>query len=759
MKKLISVFAIAALALMALACEKEKVKEPDPVVLTVTTNEITDILDTSAKGGGSVSSTTKNAEVTARGLCWSTSQNPTVDDAKTSDGTGLGEFSSTLTNLVGGTTYYVRAYAVCKDGTSYGNQVNFTAGIIPADVVTSPVEEIGQKTAVAVGRIVKEGTLPIDAVGFCWNTAPTPTLEDSYTEEDLGADGSFTAELTYLSFNTTYYVRAFARSGESIYYGNEVSFTTLAETIISIPDANFKNYLLAIADNNKDGELQEGEAELVTEINLSGRSDIRSVEGIKACKNLIRAFIGTTEPALVDAGQYNTLESVDVSGLAYLEEIWLSHTGITSVNVTGCTALHTMHALFNNLTTLDVTTAPALRELHLNENFNLGPIDFSQNPALTNLGLIHTAVRELNLSNHTELLNVWGEGSGIQSLNLQGCSKLNAAFVNYNQLQTINVKGCAALKELHAVGNQIATLDLSDNVALEHMHLNENPVTALNLSKQPNLVNLGVINTQLTSLDLSGKTIFNGLWAEGSKLQTLNLSGSGAREVYVNNNQLTTLNVKGCTALIQLHAVNNRLTSIDLSDLVSVEQMHLNDNQLTSVDLSHLNRIINLGLINNQLTSVNLSGRNTLVGFWGATNPMTSLNVSGCTALDYLEVPNNPSLAGITGLNDCPNLTQLKCENTGISSLTLTNHPKLWLLWSHTCPNLVSVNLTCPALTDMFMSVEDNLEVLDISRCAFVMNYVHAHVSPKLTTIIMKTGQTVTGDFIYDPGVTINRVD
>lgn len=759
MKRIFSLFAVAAIALMALACQKDKEPKSDPVVLTVTTNEIVDILDTSAQGGGSVSSTTENAPVSARGVCWSTSQEPTVEDSKTSDGTGLGEFTSSLTGLVSGTTYYVRAYAVCDGETTYGNQVSFTAGIIPAEVTTAAVSEIGQKSAIAGGTLVREGTLPVDAVGICWNTAPAPTVEDSYTEEDADANGNFTAELTYLSFNTTYYVRAFARSGENVYYGNEVSFTTLKETVISIPDVNFKNYVLAFADTNRDGELQESEAEQITEINISDRADIRSVEGIKEFKNLIRAFIGTSEPTLVEAGQFNTLESIDISGLSYLEEIWLTHTGVSSINLTGCSALHTMHALQNNLTSLDISTATSLRELHLNENFGLTNIEFSQNLALVNLGLIHTAVKNLDLSNHPELLNVWAEGSGIESATFEGSTKLNGVFINYNVLSTINVRGCLALRELHAVGNQITAINLSDNVSLQYMHLNENPITALDLSNQPNMVDLGIINTQITTLDLSNKTVFNGLWAEGAKLQTLNLSGSGIKLAYLNNNQLTNLNLTGCTSLVELHAVNNRLTSINANDLVNVEQMHINDNQLASIDLSHLNKIINLGLINNQLTTVDLSGRTTLVGFWGATNPLTSVNVSGCTTLDYLELTNNPNLTTITGLNECSNLAQLKCEITGISSLTLTNHPRLWLLWSHTCPNLTSVNLTCPALTDMFMSVNENLAVLDISRCAFVMNYVHAHVSSTLRTIIMKTGQTVTGDFLYEPGTVIQYVD
>lgn len=65
-------------------------------------------------------------EVTARGVCWSTSQNPTVNDNHTINGKGVGGFVSTITGLSANTTYYVRAYVINGNGTVYGNELNFT---------------------------------------------------------------------------------------------------------------------------------------------------------------------------------------------------------------------------------------------------------------------------------------------------------------------------------------------------------------------------------------------------------------------------------------------------------------------------------------------------------------------------------------------------------------------------------------------------------------------------------------------------------
>ena len=92
---------------------------------TVTTSSATNLTSTSATIGGNVTSDGA-VTVTERGVVYSTSQNPTTSNSKVTSGSGTGSFSVNLTNLVVGTTYYVRAYATNEKGTAYGNQVVFT---------------------------------------------------------------------------------------------------------------------------------------------------------------------------------------------------------------------------------------------------------------------------------------------------------------------------------------------------------------------------------------------------------------------------------------------------------------------------------------------------------------------------------------------------------------------------------------------------------------------------------------------------------
>jgi hypothetical protein len=92
---------------------------------SITTTSVSTITPTTATSGGNITND-GGEDVIARGVCWSSSSNPTVANSKTNDGTGTGTFTSSITGLTLGVTYYVRAYATNNVGTGYGNEVSFT---------------------------------------------------------------------------------------------------------------------------------------------------------------------------------------------------------------------------------------------------------------------------------------------------------------------------------------------------------------------------------------------------------------------------------------------------------------------------------------------------------------------------------------------------------------------------------------------------------------------------------------------------------
>ena len=192
----------------------------------VTTAEVTDVTGNSAFCGGTVTDDGGMA-ITARGVCWSTSHDPTLSDSHTADGTGTGSFSSNITGLSTSTTYYVRAYATTAQATSYGEEMTFTTMNGIPSVSTAEVTDITATTATCGGTIATDGGLAITARGVCWSTSHNPTLSDNHTSDGTGT-GSFTSTITGLSASTTYYMRAYATNSLVTIYGGEQSFTTEA---------------------------------------------------------------------------------------------------------------------------------------------------------------------------------------------------------------------------------------------------------------------------------------------------------------------------------------------------------------------------------------------------------------------------------------------------------------------------------------------------------------------------------------------------
>ncbi|MCQ2318932.1 MAG: hypothetical protein MJZ90_08460 [Bacteroidales bacterium] len=239
MKKSIKLFTTVMVCMAMALCVSCKKDNAEPgggntggggtqTVATVTTNEVTEITQTTATCGGEVTSD-GGAAVTARGVCWSTSQNPTVSDSHTTDGSGTGSFTSNITGLTENTTYYVRAYATNSEGTSYGEQRSFTTSqnITSPTVTTNNVTDITQTTATCGGEVTSDGGAAVTARGVCWSTSQNPTVSDSHTTDGSGT-GSFTSNITGLTENTTYYVRAYATNSEGTSYGEQKSFTTLS---------------------------------------------------------------------------------------------------------------------------------------------------------------------------------------------------------------------------------------------------------------------------------------------------------------------------------------------------------------------------------------------------------------------------------------------------------------------------------------------------------------------------------------------------
>lgn len=141
----------------------------------VTTNNVTNITSTSATCGGNVTDD-GGSIVIERGVCWSTSQNPTIEDDHSDSGTGTGSFSLNLTGLVTNTLYYYRAYATNSAGTAYGTEKAF----IPKS--PAPTGAINGLFSVSATQQVyfSKGNLQYNTATCIWRFAPEQYTYLSY---------------------------------------------------------------------------------------------------------------------------------------------------------------------------------------------------------------------------------------------------------------------------------------------------------------------------------------------------------------------------------------------------------------------------------------------------------------------------------------------------------------------------------------------------------------------------------------------------
>jgi uncharacterized protein (TIGR02145 family) len=202
------------------SCKKDK-----PSIPILNTKNVTEISNTTAISGGNVTND-GGAPILSKGVCFSSSSNPTTIDLKTNEGPGTGSFSSSITALTPNTIYYVRAYAVNAVGSGYGDEISFTTSpILVPTLTTTEISSTTQTSAISGGNVISDNGGPVNVRGVCWSINPNPTITDSKTSDGEGL-GTFISKINGLSANTIYYLRAYATNIVGTQYGNEINFTT-----------------------------------------------------------------------------------------------------------------------------------------------------------------------------------------------------------------------------------------------------------------------------------------------------------------------------------------------------------------------------------------------------------------------------------------------------------------------------------------------------------------------------------------------------
>lgn len=108
-------------------------------------------------------------------------------------------------------------------------------------ITTTEADQIKLSTAVSGGYVIVDGGAEISARGVCWSTSPSPTIESGTKTDDGNGTGSYSSELTSLTENTIYYVRAYATNSNGTIYGKEVRFKTAAKVVLKVATAEISD--------------------------------------------------------------------------------------------------------------------------------------------------------------------------------------------------------------------------------------------------------------------------------------------------------------------------------------------------------------------------------------------------------------------------------------------------------------------------------------------------------------------------------------
>lgn len=204
-----------------------------PTIQTITASSISDkscvVGGNVTFGGGSI--------IDERGVCYSTSPNPTINSTKSVEAGTIGAFYTIVSNLTPGTTYFYRAFASSKGGVGYGAELSFrtldkqTIPILDLPIVKS----VGSTTATVSANILSIGGSAVTTRGVCWSTKSGPTIADNASASGSG-EGVYEASLLGMPCNSLIYVRAYAQNAIGIAYSQEITLNT---SLPVAPDLTF----------------------------------------------------------------------------------------------------------------------------------------------------------------------------------------------------------------------------------------------------------------------------------------------------------------------------------------------------------------------------------------------------------------------------------------------------------------------------------------------------------------------------------------
>ena len=205
MEKVFSIYTIIATVIILFLTADYK-KEVPAKLAVISTTPVTNITTITATSGGNITSD-GGAVITANGVCWGTTANPTTSDSKTTDGAGTGQFVSEITGLTAGTIYHARAYATNSFGTTYGIDISYaTLGQSPT-LVTQPATNVTVSGATLNGTVNANYLSTTVTFEYGLTTSYGETITAGQSPVTGNSTTNVSADISGLTLDMTYHFR------------------------------------------------------------------------------------------------------------------------------------------------------------------------------------------------------------------------------------------------------------------------------------------------------------------------------------------------------------------------------------------------------------------------------------------------------------------------------------------------------------------------------------------------------------------------
>ncbi|SDH27745.1 T9SS type A sorting domain-containing protein [Winogradskyella thalassocola] len=493
-------------------------------------------------------------------------------------------------------------------------------------------------------------------------------------------------------------------------------FLDLFSQNVTFEDPNFKNYLLSsicadlnndgypesVVDINNDGEIQISEAEAVFMLEINENCLATSAEGIAAFTNLNEILLENTNLTTIDLSFISQISELEISSNPNLTSISLGQLTSVTRHITfdlnpnlesidlsnlitvGGRFVYRYNATTSNTTiNLDLSSLTSIgSNLFITDNDSVLPmtIDLSNLVTVNQSMIINdNNILDIDLSNLTYIHGFRFRGNDtVTDLNLSNVvsnemyiTSSDEISIYSTSLETINFSSLEYSVERILIYNPGNIMDVnlsSFNNLSDGMNLNyDSPIISLPSFQNGSVSISGdVQQIELESLETGGVSVYT----TNDDLNSINLNSLTDGGVYLNNNQLTELNLPNLVTASNLDVNYNSLTSINVPLLETIENFNLVENQLDNFELSNVTVSGTLNLSGNPLTNLNL--HNNTIDRLSISNTGFSILDLSSSAVSRFSITNNLNLLYINIKNG-----HIMEPSIYSNAITLVNVPNL----------------------------------------------------------------------------------